>query len=85
MRFFKGSFTNYVDKKTYIHGWGNVNESPLGIHTWSTICQRVQNFPFLNEVEKYVSESILFEKHQQNKNSSVLLGHRYSVFETISS
>ena len=49
----------------------------LGIHTWSTICQRGQNFPFLNEVVKYGSESSLFEKHCQNKNSSAFLGHRF--------
>ena len=31
-----------MDKKTYIHGRGNVHESQLGIHTWSNLCQRGQ-------------------------------------------
>ena len=40
----KGSFTNYMNKKTYIHGRGNVHESQLGIHTWSTFCQCGHDF-----------------------------------------
>ena len=76
----RGAFTNYMDRKTYIHGWENVNESPLGIQTWSTICQRGQNFPFLNEVVTYESKSILFEKKGSSKLTTIRIQSRTMNF-----
>ena len=55
---------------TYIHGRGNVHESQLGIHTWSTLCQRGHHF---NEVFIKDFISLKYDQHEMFKSITLLV------------
>ena len=69
------SFTNYVDKMTYIHGRENVHESQLGIHTWSTICQRGH----IVRYSQVASRHVIIQGSQQSM-IQVLGQRRYIIY-----